>query len=133
MEMAQQEQKHRMNWEMTYLNAEIKNQQQGQVFGLLAAILCIGGAMLLGYVGEVWPAVVLAGASMIGVVRATGNEIAGKGRPSDADARWGRHEYHYTDQKLRLATVRWGFCRRSMRFIRTPVTSAVGCTRARMC
>ena len=27
MEMAQQEQKHRRNWEMTYLNAEIKNQQ----------------------------------------------------------------------------------------------------------
>ena len=70
MEMAQQEQKHRMNWEMTYLNAEIGNQQQGQVFGLLAAVLCIGGAILLGYVGEVWPAVVLAGASMIGVVRA---------------------------------------------------------------
>ena len=70
MEMAQQEQKHRMNWEMTYLNAEIGNQQQGQMFGLLAAVLCISGTVFLGYVGEVWPAVVLAGASMIGVVRA---------------------------------------------------------------
>ncbi len=70
MEMAQQEQKHRMNWEITYLNAEIANQQHGQMFGLLAAVLCIGGTVFLGYVGEVWPAVVLAGASMIGVVRA---------------------------------------------------------------
>ena len=70
MEMAQQEQKHRMNWETTYLNAEIGNQQQGQIFGFLAAVLCIGGTVFLGYVGEVWPAVVLAGASMIGVVRA---------------------------------------------------------------
>ena len=59
-----------MNWEITYLNAEIANQQHGQMFGLLAAVLCIGGTVFLGYVGEVWPAVVLAGASMIGVVRA---------------------------------------------------------------
>ena len=70
MEMAQQEQKHRMNWETTYLNAEIKNEKQGQVFGFMVAALCISGAMLLGYVGEVLPAVVLAGASMTGVVRA---------------------------------------------------------------
>ena len=31
----------------------------------------------------------------------TGNDIADKGRPSDADARWGKHVYHYTDQKGR--------------------------------
>ena len=68
--MAQQEQKHRMNWETTNLNAEFKIQQLGQVFGFMVAALCISGAMLLGYVGEVWPAVVLAGASMTGVVRA---------------------------------------------------------------
>ena len=31
----------------------------------------------------------------------TGNDIPGKGRTSDPDARWGKHEYHYTDQKGR--------------------------------
>ena len=31
----------------------------------------------------------------------TGNDIPGKGETSDADARWGKHEYHYTDQKGR--------------------------------
>ena len=29
----------------------------------------------------------------------TGNEIPAKGE--DADARWGKHEYHYTDHKGR--------------------------------
>ncbi len=33
--------------------------------------------------------------------RSTGNDIPGKGETSDADARWGKHEYHYTDQKGR--------------------------------
>ena len=31
----------------------------------------------------------------------TGNDIPGKGRTSDPDARWGKHEYHYTDHKGR--------------------------------
>ncbi len=31
----------------------------------------------------------------------TGNEIPGKGETSDTEARWGKHEYHYTDQKGR--------------------------------
>ena len=31
----------------------------------------------------------------------TGNEIAGKGETSDVEARWGKHEYHYTDHKGR--------------------------------
>ena len=31
----------------------------------------------------------------------TGNDIPGKGRTSDPDARWGKHVYHYTDQKGR--------------------------------
>ena len=31
----------------------------------------------------------------------TGSDIPGKGETSDVEARWGRHEYHYTDHKSR--------------------------------
>ena len=53
----------------------------------------------------------LSGAVQERVSRFNRQHNSGKGETSDADARWGRHEYHYTDQKGRsligiLAMVR---------------------------
>ena len=72
--MAETEQKHRMGWETNALDSDIKLAKRGQLFGFCAAVLCIAGAILLGYWGMAWPAVVLGGMSAISLVRVFGNQ-----------------------------------------------------------
>ncbi len=70
LDMAEKEQSHRIDWEMTTLNANHKHQNRGQYFGLITAILCIVGACYMATIDQPWPAAILAGASVIGLVRA---------------------------------------------------------------
>ena len=72
--MAETEQKHRMGWETNALDSDIKLAKHGQLFGFCAAVLCIAGAILLGYWGMAWSAVVLGGMSAISLVRVFGNQ-----------------------------------------------------------
>ena len=69
MEMAETEQKHRINMDTTVLESETDLAKWGQIFGLVTSILCIGGAVLLGYLGMQWLGGVLAGMSAIGLVK----------------------------------------------------------------
>ena len=73
--MAEREQAHRMNWETTALGGDIRQEQYGQWFGLLIAVLCIGSAVYLAMNGQTTVAGILAGTSALGLA---GRFIQGK-------------------------------------------------------
>ena len=69
LERAEKEQVHRMNWETAALGADIRQEQYGQWFGLLIAILCTGSAVYLAMNGQIIVAGILAGISALGAGR----------------------------------------------------------------
>ena len=68
--MAETEQQHRINLNTSVVDSEILLAKRGQIFGLVTSILCISGAVILGFMGMQWLGGVLVGMSAIGLVRA---------------------------------------------------------------
>ena len=66
--MAEKEQDHRTTWENKALDTIARQGNIGQWFGLLIAILCIGGAIYLAVSGHRWVAIALAVATAVGLV-----------------------------------------------------------------
>ena len=66
--MAEREQAHRIDWETKALAGEIRQEQHGQWFGLLIAVLCICGAVYLAVNGQAVIAGILAGTTALGLV-----------------------------------------------------------------
>ncbi len=73
--MAEKEQAHRIDWETKALAGDIRQDQYGQWFGLVIAVLCIGGAVYLAMNGQTTVAGILAGTSALGLA---GRFIQGK-------------------------------------------------------
>lgn len=67
--MAEKEQDHRTKWETKALAGEIRQEQYGQWFGLLIAVLCIVGVVYLATNGQTIVASILAGTSALGLAR----------------------------------------------------------------
>ena len=68
MQMAENEQSHRIDWENECLQISGGEASRGQWMGFAVSILCIGGTIWLAFGGHEWPAVVLGGASAANLV-----------------------------------------------------------------
>lgn len=68
MQMAENEQAHRIAWEGKCLEIAAGEVSRGQWMGFAVSILCIGGTIWLALLGHYWPAVVLGGAGAANLV-----------------------------------------------------------------
>lgn len=65
--MVEKEQNQRITWVQETTAAEIRQEQYGQWFGFLIAVLCICGAVYLAMAGQVLVPSILAGSTVLGL------------------------------------------------------------------
>lgn len=67
-DMAKDQQSHRMELEKKYVSSSILQSSRGQVMGFILGILCIIGAVVSAYIHESTLACILGGTTLLGVV-----------------------------------------------------------------
>lgn len=67
LKMAEKEQDHRIAWESRALDESARETNRGQNYGLVIAVFCISGAVYLAMNEHLWPAIVLAGTTALGL------------------------------------------------------------------
>lgn len=77
MTMAENEQRHRMQYEAEGLKANVKEAKRGQVLGTVLSALCIIGSVATVYLGAHWSvSMALVGVPLVSVIRAVINRRA---------------------------------------------------------
>lgn len=64
---AEKEQDHRIVWESRALDESARETNRGQNYELVIAVLCISGAVYLAMNEHLWPAILLAGTTALGL------------------------------------------------------------------
>lgn len=66
--MAEKEQNHHIDSEKKIIEYDNAQTRRGQNYAITAVIVMVVGAVLLGYFGMAWPAGILGGSSMAGII-----------------------------------------------------------------